>query len=376
VKFFTPLGLKNDDTLVTRLTEIFRDIAAALTDLVVTGSAAINRINSVPNESYDLYTNTAAIAQWYHGTLASTVTLNNFVYSVRPTVTLSGTGTFRAYDFDVTIAGSGASSAAYGTIGAVTIAGAGSAKGVYGRSVASSGFTGTVVGLVGGSQFNLTTANAWALQLDVTGADTTNLPTALATGILVGSNNAGTRTHFGLYFNDQLNYNNAVIRWNQRNASETAAFLEQLDSSSAVAHSVDSLGKLTYARKTALVGNGYPLFVASALESAKSATVSATTIFTATATGVYRVPVGISIKTAATTSSSVTVTVLATDPRDSVVKTYQLGTYSGNVVNEGQCFPGYVYAKIGTAVQYVLTYASSGATSMVYDAVIGCEWLG
>jgi hypothetical protein len=61
----------------------------------------------------------------------------------------------------------------------------------------------------------------------------------------------------------------------------------------------------------------------------------------------YRVPIGVTVSTAATTSSSVTVAVKATDPRDSVVKTYQLGAYSGNVVNEGSSFIGYVYAKSG-----------------------------
>jgi hypothetical protein len=388
VKFFTPLTLKNDDTLIPRLFEIFRDIAAAFTDLVATGVAKINRIDDVPNEQYDLYTNTAAIKEHIHGTLASTVTLNNFIFSVRPTVTLSGTGTFRGYDYDINIAGSGASTAGYGMIGAITLHGAGTAKSGYNRAVAAAGCTGTIVGHVAGAQFaDGSVANVWGRQTDITGPDNTTLP-GLAAGSVYGSNTGGGGiTHFIHLVNTQLTINNAVYRWNK--ANNTGNFFEALNADGVTFdYRVDSLGRLANGRGLTLVGNGYPLLVAATALTAQTAAISATTIFTATATGYYRVGYIAAITTAAGTSSSLGGTFSApdggfqvtyTDPADSVAKktrgdAQKIDTRNTTATSVADVLT--VYAKVGTAIQFEYGYDSTGSPAMAYNLRVTCEWLG
>jgi hypothetical protein len=146
--------------------------------------------------------------------------------------------------------------------------GAGTAKAVYGRSVGAASFTGTVVGTVSGAQYtDGSLANAWAQQIDVTGPNNSTLPTNLAVGTYVGSNTvSGGICHFAHFVSSQLTINNAVYRWNK--ANNTGSFLEILNADGVTFdYRVDSLGRTVNAAALTLVGNGYPLFINSALQS-------------------------------------------------------------------------------------------------------------
>jgi len=90
------------------------------------------------------------------------------------------------------------------------------------------------------------------------------------------------------------------------------------------------------------------------------------------ATGLYRVCWRFRLSTAATTSSSLLVTITATD---GVTVTYASAAYTGNVTNAPQSGVFLVRADAGTPLSYSTTYASSGATAMVYELDITLEAL-
>ncbi len=130
------------------------------------------------------------------------------------------------------------------------------------------------------------------------------------------------------------------------------------------------------------VSNGVPSELAVSDLTAQSAAITATTIYAATATGMFRVSWSADITTAATTSSVLGGTngfqVLYTSPTDSVVKTTVAGasiTSAANTTGTATTGSIIVYAKTGTNIQFTYDYASVGGTVMVYELHIKVEAL-
>jgi len=104
---------------------------------------------------------------------------------------------------------------------------------------------------------------------------------------------------------------------------------------------------------------------------AQNAAKSTTTLFTPVNDGLYQIAYYAKVTTAATTSSTLgPITVTSTDPDGNTIvsvgdSTSQNSTTTGFI---NGIIP--VYAKGGTAIQYALSYASSGATVMAYDLYI------
>jgi hypothetical protein len=105
----------------------------------------------------------------------------------------------------------------------------------------------------------------------------------------------------------------------------------------------------------------------------KSASLSATTISVPTlAPGVYRLSAAARITTAATTSSSLTVTFGWTQ---AVACTVSSAAITGNTTATTGSLVAIVRADEATALTYATTYASSGGTAMVYRLDVAVEQL-
>jgi hypothetical protein len=128
------------------------------------------------------------------------------------------------------------------------------------------------------------------------------------------------------------------------------------------------------------VSNGVPSELATSDLTVQSAAISATTLYTTTATGMYRVSWSATITTAGTTSvlgGTNGFQVIYTSPTDSVVKTTVAGnsvTSSANTTGTAVGGCEVVYAKTGTNIQFTYGYTSSG-TAMVYELHIKVEAL-
>lgn len=103
----------------------------------------------------------------------------------------------------------------------------------------------------------------------------------------------------------------------------------------------------------------------------QSASLGATPAFVATTTGVYRVSVFARVVQAATTSSSLSATIGATDK--TIAYTVALTAVTGN--STGTVLQGSVLVRCdqAQAINYSTTYASVGATAMQYDLVVTVE---
>ena len=104
---------------------------------------------------------------------------------------------------------------------------------------------------------------------------------------------------------------------------------------------------------------------------AQTAAKSTTTLFTPVNDGLYQIAYYAKVTTAATTSSTIgPITITSTDPDGNTIVSVGDST-SQNSTTDGfinGIIP--VYAKGGTAIQYALSYNSSGATAMAYDLYI------
>lgn len=109
-----------------------------------------------------------------------------------------------------------------------------------------------------------------------------------------------------------------------------------------------------------------PPVVSSVSLTGKSASLTTTTFPRAiAATGVYRIGHFARITTAATTSSSLTVTMGLVN--GGVTCTIPAAAITGNTTSTVQSGTIYVQADVSTPLTYTTTYASSGATAMVYS---------
>ncbi|WP_271087486.1 hypothetical protein [Hoeflea poritis] len=137
------------------------------TDTPEFSDITLGRWTKVFNETYDLFSNVVASSIYLNGTIADIATGKELHgISVRPTLSdVSGTGIFKAVDFDVLVTASDAGANVYGAIGAITIGGAGAAKGLTGRAISASGHTGSLTGIVAGVNALSTSGTCQALQL-------------------------------------------------------------------------------------------------------------------------------------------------------------------------------------------------------------------
>lgn len=133
----------------------------------------------------------------------------------------------------------------------------------------------------------------------------------------------------------------------------------------------------------ATVQNGMPSLVAEVNLTAQTASIAATTIYTADENGMYRITFSAKVTTAATSSSILgPFQYKFTESDDNVVVTAPPGnTNNVNQTNTNSTSTGYIsgtyiaHAKSGTAIQYIMGYTSSGATAMQYNLHVIIEKL-
>lgn len=137
------------------------------------------------------------------------------------------------------------------------------------------------------------------------------------------------------------------------------------------------------------VSNGVPSELGTVDLATQSAAISATTAYTPTATGLYRVSIYLQVTRAATTSSilgGATGAVITYNDGDGNVAqsdTVALASTAGTIVTTsatnttGTNLTGtmVIYAKTGVAIKYAIGYTSVGTTSMQYAAHLKVEAL-
>ncbi len=186
--------------------------------------------------------------------------------------------------------------------------------------------------------------------------------------------------------------NNPVII--ARGASGQSVDLMQWQKSDATVYSsMSSVGLMNKYNSISTVSNGIPSELATVDLTAQSAAITATTIYTPAASGMFRISVILHVTTAATTSSilggTTGVVLNYTEPDGSVAQTAftvamddQTGavvvTANGNITNTTQATSqgtAIIYAKTGVAIQYAIGYTSVGLTAMVFSAHLKLEAL-
>lgn len=144
--------------------------------------------------------------------------------------------------------------------------------------------------------------------------------------------------------------------------------------------------KITLYNNIATVSNGVPSEVATVDLATQGAAIGATTIYTPTATGSFRVSCYLQVTRAATTSSTLgTVTITYNDGDGNVAQSVVMALENAagatatsattNTTATNLNGEMYIYARTGVAIQYAIGYASSGATSMQYAAHLKVEAL-
>ncbi len=154
-------------------------------------------------------------------------------------------------------------------------------------------------------------------------------------------------------------------------------------------------GKVSKYNNIATVSGGIPSELATVDLTGQTAAKSATTIYTPTASGLFRISIALQVTTPATTGAGTSilggttgVTITYTEPDGSVAQsikpllTSQAGAVvvpaSGNTGNatttqsQGSCV---INAKTGVAIQYAIGYTSDTAAEMVYAAHLKLESL-
>ncbi len=152
------------------------------------------------------------------------------------------------------------------------------------------------------------------------------------------------------------------------------------------------VGKFGAYNNISTVNSGIPAEYAT-VDSSNSAAISATTLYTPTATARFRISGSLIVTTAATTSSilggTTGVVITYTDGTSSVAQSVTMGETSqagaqltissGNTGNttttQTQLTPIYIFAKTSVAIQYAVGYTSVGGTAMVYELHLVTEAL-
>jgi len=105
----------------------------------------------------------------------------------------------------------------------------------------------------------------------------------------------------------------------------------------------------------------------------QAASIPSTNLVVAPSAGLYRLTFRFRLTQAATTSSSLLVTVTATD--GGVACALASAAYTGNAVNQPQTGTVLVRSDNGVPITYATTYASVGATPMQYALDVVAEAL-
>lgn len=155
---------------------------------------------------------------------------------------------------------------------------------------------------------------------------------------------------------------------------------------------VSTNGVVTKYNNITTVSNGVPSEYATVDLTAQTAAKTATTIYTPTASGMFRISIALQVTTAATSSSALGgttgVVITYTEPDGSVAQsivpllTSEAGAVvvpatgnTGNATTTQSQGSAVIYAKTGIAIQYAIGYTSSGATPMAYSAHLKVEAL-
>jgi hypothetical protein len=147
--------------------------------------------------------------------------------------------------------------------------------------------------------------------------------------------------------------------------------------------------KITTYNNIATVSNGVPSELGTADLTGQTAAKAATTLYTPTATGMYRVSGYLQVTTAASSSSTLGgatgLVITFTDGDGSVAQSNTMTMHTvaggtainstGNTTATNLNGTMVIYAKTGVAVQYAVGYTSSGATAMQYAAHLKIEAL-
>ena len=145
-------------------------------------------------------------------------------------------------------------------------------------------------------------------------------------------------------------------------------------------------GKITNYNGIATVSNGVPAEYATVDLTAQAAAIGATTLYTPTATGMFRISAYLKVTTVDATSSTLgAVTITYTDGTDSVAQSAvmqmanELGasvtSNSGNTTAAKLIGSTEIWALTGVAIQYAVAYASNIAGTMKYEVHLKCEAL-
>ena len=148
-------------------------------------------------------------------------------------------------------------------------------------------------------------------------------------------------------------------------------------------------GFITKYGNIATVDNGVPSELGHLDLTAQSAAITATTIYTPTATGRFRISVYAKVTTAASVSSVLGgasgFTLTYTDGTDSVAQSVVMAmdtatgtvalTAAGNSTTTLLTGTTYIYAKTGVAIQLAVGYTSTNAVEMVFALRATCEAL-
>lgn len=115
----------------------------------------------------------------------------------------------------------------------------------------------------------------------------------------------------------------------------------------------------------------YVSSVAQITVASRASALGATNVYVVTAAGWYRVSVYTEITTAATTSSSVTVTITWTHNGKAMTHTFT--AFTDNNIQRADLQEGLILVDTATAIQVSTAYASVGATAMQYSLNASAE---
>jgi hypothetical protein len=228
-------------------------------------------------------------------------------------------------------------------------------------------------------------------QVANSGGGTATLSTELHIYQPTGGASSVWTQHYGVVIDDQNPSGTNVLT-----NPPTALSINSQTATGAFAIRQSGLGLISFAspistyKGITTVSNGVPAEYATVDLTAQTAAITATTLYTPAASGMFRISIVLHVTTAATTSSvlggATGVVITYTEPDGSVAQSVkpllsdQAGAVivpaTGNVgnstttVSQGSAV---IYAKTGVAIQYAVGYTSVGATPMAFSAHLKAE---
>lgn len=210
---------------------VFINSAAQVDNALLT---LVGRLSISGNVAYDLISNQVG-STIYCSTSGLTIGTGQSMQLIlmRPSISMSGTGTFYGITSQASITASASGNAAYGVHANIGNAGAGPTTGGYFGATATGSATGALIGLQG-----------YTLAVGTSGAVTiANLSHAGLANVAVAINaiNAGDQLNYGVYIDATSLLNTYAFAYDQRSGA-TGGFLRYNDASSALRFAVDVNG--------------------------------------------------------------------------------------------------------------------------------------